>query len=83
VFLGVSITPQRLTCETSGGWVAKIRGTNEQYVYARTFLDRSHAAPYGWPLPGLACTSAGRSARTASSRAPSRSRARSAARFGW
>jgi hypothetical protein len=33
------------------GWVAKIRGTNEKYVYARTFLDR-RGKPYGWPLPG-------------------------------
>ncbi|MEW2272167.1 hypothetical protein [Streptomyces griseofuscus] len=52
VFPGVSITPQRLICDAMGGWVAKIRGTNEQYVYARTFLDRSRTAPYGWSLPG-------------------------------
>ncbi|MFE0383924.1 hypothetical protein ACFW1F_07540 [Streptomyces bungoensis] len=34
--------------------MAKIRGTHEQYVYARTFLDRNHTSgqPYGWPLPG-------------------------------
>jgi hypothetical protein len=30
----------------------QVRGTNEQYVYARTFLCRSHTAPYGFPLPG-------------------------------
>lgn len=52
VFPGVSITPQRLICEALGGWVAKIRGTNEEYVYARTFLNRSREPPYGWPLPG-------------------------------
>jgi hypothetical protein len=52
VFPGVSITPQRLICEAMVGWVAKIRGTNEQYVYARTFLNRSRDQPYGWPLPG-------------------------------
>jgi hypothetical protein len=51
VFPGVSITPQRLVCEFMTGWVAKIRGTNEKYVYARTFLDR-RGKPYGWPLPG-------------------------------
>ncbi|MFJ5535266.1 hypothetical protein [Streptomyces sp. NPDC093261] len=48
----MSITPQRLVCDAMGGWVARLRGTNEQYVYARTFLDRSRTAPYGWPLPG-------------------------------
>ncbi|MFD9651740.1 hypothetical protein [Streptomyces mirabilis] len=32
--------------------MAKVRGTNEQYVYARTFLNRSRTEPYGWPLPG-------------------------------
>ena len=52
VFPGVSITPQRLICDALGGWVAKIRGTNEQYVYARTFLNRAREQPYGWPLPG-------------------------------
>ncbi|MGW1799005.1 hypothetical protein ACWCQN_24310 [Streptomyces sp. NPDC001984] len=52
VFPGVSITPQRVICHAMNGWVAKIRGTNEQYVYARTFLDRSRNQPYGWPLPG-------------------------------
>ncbi|MEU2743161.1 hypothetical protein ABZ656_49925 [Streptomyces sp. NPDC007095] len=51
VFPEVSITPQRLVCEFMTGWVAKIRGTNEKYVYARTFLDR-RGKPYGWPLPG-------------------------------
>jgi hypothetical protein len=51
VFPGVSITPQRLVREFMTGWVAKIRGTNEKYVYARTFLDR-RGKPYGWPLPG-------------------------------
>ncbi|MEU6071828.1 hypothetical protein ABZ864_47255 [Streptomyces sp. NPDC047082] len=52
VFPGVSIRPQRLVCDAIGGWVARIRGTNEQYGYARTFLDRSRSEPYGWPLPG-------------------------------
>ncbi|MET8803593.1 hypothetical protein [Streptomyces sp. NPDC004546] len=52
VFPEVSITPKRLVCHAMGGWVAKIRGTNEQYVYARTFLSRSRTEPYGWPLPG-------------------------------
>ncbi len=52
VFPGVSITPQRLICEVMRGWAAKIRGTNEEYVYARTFLNRSRNQPYGWPLPG-------------------------------
>ncbi|MER6421156.1 hypothetical protein [Streptomyces sp. NPDC001137] len=52
VFPGVSITPQRLVCEALGGWVARIRGTNEQYEYARTFLNRGRDQPYGWPLPG-------------------------------
>ncbi|MGW1863742.1 hypothetical protein [Streptomyces collinus] len=54
MFPGVSITPQRLVCEVPHGWVAKIRGTNERYVYARTFLDSSHQSGqgYGWPLPG-------------------------------
>ncbi|MER6130379.1 hypothetical protein ABT173_49190, partial [Streptomyces sp. NPDC001795] len=52
VFPGVSITPQRLICEAMSGWAAKIRGTNEEYVYARTFLNRSREQPYGWPLPG-------------------------------
>lgn len=52
VFPGVSITPQRLVCEALGGWVARIRGTNEQYVYARTFLNRSREQPFGWPLAG-------------------------------
>ncbi|MEU2867525.1 hypothetical protein ABZ672_57060 [Streptomyces mirabilis] len=47
----MSITPQRLICDALHGWVAKIRGTNEKYVYARTFLDR-RGKPYGWPLPG-------------------------------
>ncbi|MBO4258249.1 hypothetical protein [Streptomyces griseorubiginosus] len=52
VFPGVSITPQRLIYEGHGyGWVAKIRGTNKQYVYARTFLNRT-GPPYGWLLPG-------------------------------
>ncbi|MER5534522.1 hypothetical protein [Streptomyces mirabilis] len=51
VFPEVSITPQRLVCEFMTGWVAKIRGTNEKYVFARTFLDR-RGKPYGWPLPG-------------------------------
>ncbi|MFI8457899.1 hypothetical protein [Kitasatospora sp. NPDC085464] len=50
-FPDVSITPQRLICSVSAGWVAKIRGTNEKYVYARTFLSRS-GQPYGWPLRG-------------------------------
>jgi hypothetical protein len=40
VFPGVSITPQRLICDALGGWVAKIRGRKEEYVYARTFPDR-------------------------------------------
>ncbi|WTO62462.1 hypothetical protein OHA17_19320 [Streptomyces sp. NBC_00212] len=31
--------------------MAKIRGTNEKYVYARTFLSR-HGEPWGWPLLG-------------------------------
>ncbi|WP_405879446.1 hypothetical protein OG762_12830 [Streptomyces sp. NBC_01136] len=48
----MSITPQRLVCESMAGWVAKIRGTNEKYVYARTFLSRGRDQPYGWPLPG-------------------------------
>ena len=52
VFPEVSITPQRLICHAMNGWVAKIRGTNEQYVYARTFLSRGRNQPYGWPLPG-------------------------------
>ncbi|MGW4566168.1 hypothetical protein ACWEN3_28405 [Streptomyces sp. NPDC004561] len=52
VFPEVSITPQRLICHNMNGWVAKIRGTNEKYVYARTFLGRGRTAPYGWPLPG-------------------------------
>ncbi|MFD4604095.1 hypothetical protein ACFWPQ_39535 [Streptomyces sp. NPDC058464] len=52
VFPGVSITPQRLICEFMMGWVAKIRGTNEKYVYARTFLSRSRDQPHGWPLIG-------------------------------
>ncbi|MFF4136569.1 hypothetical protein ACFY1B_34675 [Streptomyces mirabilis] len=52
VFPGVSITPQRLVCESMTGWVAKVRGTNEKYVYARTFFNRSREQPYGWPLPG-------------------------------
>ncbi|MFE3522236.1 hypothetical protein ACFXOD_11680 [Streptomyces sp. NPDC059161] len=51
VFPEVSITPQRLICHPMDGWVAKIRGTNEKYVYARTFLTR-RGEPYGWPLPG-------------------------------
>ncbi|MFJ2578404.1 hypothetical protein [Kitasatospora aureofaciens] len=50
-FPDVSITPRRLICSAMGGWVAKIRGTNERYVYARTFLDRS-SQPYGWLLRG-------------------------------
>ncbi|QHA07855.1 hypothetical protein GQF42_35265 [Streptomyces broussonetiae] len=52
VFPEVSITPHRLICHISFGWVAKIRGTNEKYVYARTFLSRSSNQPYGWPLRG-------------------------------
>ncbi|MFI2202668.1 hypothetical protein ACH47Z_18185 [Streptomyces sp. NPDC020192] len=52
VFPEVSITPQRLICEETYGWAAKIRGTNEKYVYARTFLSRGRTEPYGWPLPG-------------------------------
>ncbi|WP_269858741.1 hypothetical protein [Streptomyces sp. RPT161] len=52
VFPEVSITPQRLICHDMNGWVAKIRGTNEKYVYARTFLSRGRGEPYGWPLPG-------------------------------
>ncbi|MGW1170747.1 hypothetical protein [Streptomyces sp. NPDC002550] len=52
VFPEVSITPQRLICDISFGWVAKIRGTNEKYVYGRTFLSRGSNQPYGWPLPG-------------------------------
>ncbi|MEH0579105.1 MULTISPECIES: hypothetical protein [Streptomyces] len=52
VFPGVSITTQRVSCDATTGWVARIRGTNEQYVYARTFLGRSHTAPYGFPLLG-------------------------------
>lgn len=51
-FPDVSITPQCLICPVSVGWVAKIRGTNEWYVYARTFLSRS-GQPYGWPLRPL------------------------------
>ncbi|MBW8796376.1 MAG: hypothetical protein JF597_23095 [Streptomyces sp.] len=52
VFPGVSITPDRVTCDAVTGWVARIRGTNKKYVYARAFLERSHTAPYGFPLPG-------------------------------
>ncbi|MFE9880466.1 hypothetical protein [Streptomyces sp. NPDC005784] len=51
VFPMVSITPKRVISDSPIGWVAKIRGTNEKYVYARTFLNRS-GPPYGWPLPG-------------------------------
>ncbi|MFI9724643.1 hypothetical protein ACIHFE_34320 [Streptomyces sp. NPDC052396] len=51
-FPGVSITPQRLIVEHPSGWVAKIRGTNKKYVYARTFLDHSTKPPYGWLIPG-------------------------------
>ncbi|MFJ1552314.1 hypothetical protein [Streptomyces mirabilis] len=51
VFPMVSITPQRVISDSPIGWVAKIRGTNKKYVYARTFLNRS-GPPYGWPLPG-------------------------------
>lgn len=52
VFPGVSITPQHLICDAMSGWVAKIRGTNDKYMYARTFLNRSRTEPYGWALPG-------------------------------
>ncbi|MEV6949847.1 hypothetical protein AB0N07_49780 [Streptomyces sp. NPDC051172] len=51
VFPMVSITPQRVINDSPLGWVAQIRGTNEQYVYARTFLNRS-GPPYGWLLAG-------------------------------
>ncbi|MEV5940309.1 hypothetical protein [Streptomyces sp. NPDC051994] len=51
VFPEVCITPQRLMCESPTGWVAKIRGTNEKYRYARTFLSR-RSEPWGWPLLG-------------------------------
>ncbi|MET8102416.1 hypothetical protein ABZV29_39260 [Streptomyces sp. NPDC005236] len=51
VFPMVSITPQRVISDSPIGWVAKIRGTNTKYVYARTFLNRS-GPPYGWPLTG-------------------------------
>ncbi|MFD5818120.1 hypothetical protein [Streptomyces sp. NPDC127038] len=51
VFPMVSITPKRVISDSPIGWVAKIRGTNKKYVYARTFLNRS-GPPYGWPLPG-------------------------------
>ncbi|MET7983026.1 hypothetical protein [Streptomyces sp. NPDC005281] len=51
VFPMVSITPRRVISDNSIGWVAKIRGTNTKYVYARTFLSRS-GPPYGWPLAG-------------------------------
>ncbi|MFF4316728.1 hypothetical protein [Streptomyces sp. NPDC001507] len=51
VFPMVSITPQRVFSDSPIGWVAKIRGTNKKYVYARTFLDRS-GPPYGWALAG-------------------------------
>jgi hypothetical protein len=50
-FPEVSITPRRVICHDPVGWVARIRGTNEKYVYARTFLRRT-PNPYGWPLPG-------------------------------
>ncbi|WP_157537900.1 hypothetical protein [Kitasatospora azatica] len=50
-FPEVSITPERVSCPAMGGWVAKIRGTNERYVYARTFLNRS-GPPHGWQLSG-------------------------------
>jgi hypothetical protein len=50
-FPDVSITPRRLICREPVGWVARIRGTNEKYVYARTFLRRA-GKPYGWPLLG-------------------------------
>lgn len=50
-FPEVSITPRRLICRSPLGWVARIRGTNEKYVFARTFLRRA-GKPYGWPLAG-------------------------------